>query len=239
MTEEMARAEMPKWAKNAIRIVDEDDGPVFDRQWKHERPGQRRNIDWDRLVKRYGIVVAGAALFTLYTIVLSWCVHAVAVKQVRADMEIEYAARLEEYKAEQARAIQAEHWLSGTASLDAAINQAVDAIAPVVARLQTDEQKQTEVGIMIARTLNSGFPNSLQEVAEQEGQWPLYDGTIRTYTAHDCELVEPIVRPFMESGRLPLDLTSDIVFASWSQTDLVGRDSYYPSSTMHTWRYHG
>ena len=239
MTEEMARAEMPKWAKNAIRIVDEDDGPVLDKQWKHERHSQRRNIDWDRLVKRYGIVVAGAALFTLYTIVLSWCVHAGAVKQVRADMEIEYAARLEEYKAEQARAVQAEHWLSGTASLDAAINQAVDAIAPVVARLQTDEQKQTEVGIMIARTLNSGFPNSLQEVAEQEGQWPLYDGTIRTYTAHDCELVEPIVRPFMESGRLPLDLTSDIVFASWSQTDLVGRDSYYPSSTMHTWRYHG
>ena len=239
MTEEMARAEFPNWASKAIRIVDEDDGPVLDRQWKHERSGQRRNIDWDRMVKRYGIVVAGAALFTLYTIVLSWCVHAGAVKQVRADMEIEYAARLEEYKAEQARAVQAEHWLSGTASLDAAVNQAVDAIAPVVARLQTDEQKQTEVGIMIARTLNSGFPNSLQEVAEQEGQWPLYDGTIRTYTAHDCELVEPIVRPFMESGRLPLDLTSDIVFASWSQTDLVGRDSYYPTSTMHTWRYHG
>ena len=239
MTEEMARAEFPNWASKAIRIVDEDDGPVLDRKWKHERSGQRRNIDWDRMVKRYGIVVAGAALFTLYTIVLSWCVHAGAVKQVRADMEIEYAARLEEYKAEQARAVQAEHWLSGTASLDAAVNQAVDAIAPVVARLQTDEQKQTEVGIMIARTLNSGFPNSLQEVAEQEGQWPLYDGTIRTYTAHDCELVEPIVRPFMESGRLPLDLTSDIVFASWSQTDLVGRDSYYPTSTMHTWRYHG
>ena len=239
MTGEMARTECPNWASKAIKIVDEDDSPVLDRQWKHERPSQRRNIDWDRMVKRYGIVVAGAALFTLYTIVLSWCVHAGAVKQVRADMEIEYAARLEEYKAEQARAVQAEHWLSGTASLDAAVNQAVDAIAPVVARLQTDEQKQTEVGIMIARTLNSGFPNSLQEVAEQEGQWPLYDGTIRTYTAHDCELVEPIVRPFMESGRLPLDLTSDIVFASWSQTDLVGRDSYYPSSTMHTWRYHG
>lgn len=239
MKEEMARVEFPNWASKAIRIVDEDDGPVLDRQWKHERPSQRRNIDWEKLVKRYGIVVAGAALFTLYTIVLSWCVHAGAVKQVRADMEVEYAARLEEYKAEQARAVQAEHWLSGTASLDAAVNQAVDAIAPVVARLQTDEQKQTEVGIMIARTLNSGFPNSLQEVAEQEGQWPLYDGTIRTYTAHDCELVEPIVRPFMESGRLPLDLTSDIVFASWSQTDLVGRDSYYPSSTMHTWRYHG
>ena len=45
MTEEMARAEMPKWAKNAIRIVDEDDGPVLDKKWKHERPGQRRKID--------------------------------------------------------------------------------------------------------------------------------------------------------------------------------------------------
>lgn len=239
MKEEMARAEFPNWANSAVRIVDEDDGPVLVRQWKHEQPGQRRRIDWERLVKRYGIVVAGAALFTLYTIVLSWCVHAGAVKETRAEMMEWHEQEMAAYKAEQAYQEQAKSFLSGTDSLNVAINQAVDAIAPVVARLQTDEQKQTEVGIMIARTLNSGFPNSLQEVAEQEGQWPLYDGTIRTYTAHDCELVEPIVRPFMESGKLPLDLTSDIVFASWSQTDLVGRDSYYPSSTMHTWRYHG
>lgn len=193
----------------------------------------------DRFIRRYGIAIIGAAVFTLYTILLSWRVSVTTEKRIRAEAAAVYAAQLEAYKAEQAYQEQAKSFLSGTDSLNVAINQAVDAIAPVVARLQTDEQKQTEVGIMIARTLNPGFPSSLQEVAEQEGQWPLYDGTTRTYTAHDWELVEQIVRPFMENGILPLDLTSDIVFATWSQTDLVGRDSYYTTSTMNTWRYHG
>ena len=237
MTEEMARAEMPKWAKNAIKIVDEDDGPVFDRQWKHEHPGQRRNIDWDRLVKRYGIVVAGAALFTLYTIVLSWCVHAGAVKQVRADMEIEYAARLEEYKAEQARAVQAEHWLSGTASLDAAVNQAVDAVAPVIAKLNTDQQKLTEVCCMLARVMSKYYPNSLEEVAEQPSQWMFYDGTNKTCTDHDRELAEQIIRPYMTNGTVPNGLTDMMVYGEWSQNDFVLRDSYKTTSTMHTFRF--
>ena len=239
MTEEMARSELPKWAKNAVRIVDEDDDPIMNRRWKHENPTPHRRIDWERLVKRYGIVVAGAALFTLYTIVLSWCVHAAAVKETRADMMEWHEQEMAAYKAEQAYQEQAKSFLSGTDSLNVAINQAVDAIAPVVARLQTDNQKQTEVGIMIARTLNPGFPNSLQEVAEQKDQWPLYDGTVRTYSAHDWELVEQIVRPFMENGILPLDLTSNDVYATWSQTDLVGRDSYKTTATMHTWKYHG
>ena len=237
MTEEMARAEMPKWAKNAIRIVDEDDGPVLDRQWKHERPGQRRNIDWDRLVKRYGIVVAGAAMFTLYTIVLSWCVHAGAVKQVRADMEVEYAARLEEYKAEQARAVQAEHWLSGTASLDAAVNQAVDAVAPVIAKLNTDQQKLTEVCCMLARVMSKYYPNSFEEVAEQPSQWMFYDGTNKTCTDHDRELAEQIIRPYMTSGTVPNGLTDMMVYGEWSQNDFVLRDSYKTISTMHTFRF--
>ncbi len=239
MTEEMARAEMPKWTKNAIRIVDEDDGPVLDRKWKYERPGQRSRIDWERLVKRYGIVVTGAALFTLYTIVLSWCVHAAAVKTTRADMMEWHEQEMAAYQADLAYQEQAKSFLSGTDSLNVAINQAVDAVAPVIARLQTDNQKQTEVGIMIARTLNPNFPNSLVEVAEQEGQWPLYDGTNMTYTQHDCDLAEALIRPFMESGILPLDLTSNVVYASWSQTDLIGRDSYKTTGTMYTWKYHG
>ena len=237
MTEEMARAELPKWAKNAVRIVEEDDDPVLTRQWKHEQPSPRRRIDWERLVKRYGIVVAGAALFTLYTIVLSWCVHAGAVKQVRADMEIEYAAKLEEYKLEQARAVQAEHWLSGTASLDAAINQAVDAVAPVIAKLNTDQQKLTEACCMLARVMNKYYPNSFEEVAEQPSQWMFYDGTNKTCTDHDRDLAESIIRPYMTNGTVPFGLTDQMVYGEWSTNDFVLRDSYKTTSTMHTFRY--
>lgn len=220
--------------KEVIKVQGGDLPHPFEVDWRFKMKVRR-----DRFIKRYGIAIVGAALFTLYTILLSWRVSVTTEKRVWAEASSAYAAQLEQYKAELAYQEQAKSFLSGTDSLNVAINQAVDAVAPVVARLQTDEQKQTEVGIMIARTLNPGFPSSLQEVAEQKDQWPLYDGTIRTYTAHDWELVEQIVRPFMESGILPLDLTADIVFAEWSQTDLVGRDSYKTTSTMTTWRYHG
>ena len=205
----------------------------------HHEVTKRMNKITENFIRKHMITIILAALMLVEGLIVGAGTAYRVRKETEERMAVEYTAQLEAYKAELAYQEQAKSFLSGTDSLNVAINQAVDAIAPVVARLQTDAQKQTEVGIMIARTLNSGFPNSLQEVAEQEGQWPLYDGTIRTYTAHDCELVEPIVRPFMESGKLPLDLTSSIVFATWSQTDLVGRDSYYTTSTMNTWRYHG
>lgn len=189
--------------------------------------------------KRYTWFIIAMALFCIYTIVLSYGVRQSTIKQVRKDMAIEYASQLEAYKRQQAEAVQKEHWLSGTASRDAAINQAVDAVAPVIARLNTDEQKQTEVGIMEARVMNPGFPNSFQEVAGQADQWPLYDGTNRTYTQHDKDIAESIIRPYMESGILPLDLTSEIVYAEWSPNDLRGRDNYYEAKAKVTWRFHG
>lgn len=205
----------------------------------HHEVTKRMNKITENFIRKHMITIILAALMLVEGLIVGAGTAYRVRKETEERMAAEYAAQLEAYKAELAYQEQAKSFLSGTDSLNVAINQAVDAIAPVVARLQTDAQKQTEVGIMIARSLNPGFPNSLQEVAEQEDQWPLYDGTNRTYTAHDWELVEQIVRPFMENGILPLDLTSSIVFATWSQTDLVGRDSYYTTSTMNTWRYHG
>lgn len=238
MTAEKAMQECPKWAKNAVRIVEEDDGPVIPRQWKHEPP-RHSFFDWDRLVKRYGIIVIGAALFCLYTIILSYSVHARTVKEVRQEMAIEYASKLEEYKREQAEAVQAEHWLSGAASRDAAINQAVDAVAPVIAKLANDQQKQNEVCCMIARHMNPSYPGSFEEIAEQAQQWPLYDGKDRTYTQHDWDLAEALIRPYMESGIVPNGLTMSMVYGEWTPADFVLRDSYKTTSTMHTFHYTG
>jgi len=235
MTGEEARANLPKWAKNAVRIVDEDDDFRFTQNVVTKRHGFR--VDWERLIKRYGIVIAVAALFTLYTIILSWCVHAAAVKETRSTMDAELEARMEAYRQEQALAAQKEHWLSGTASLDAAINQAVDAVAPVIAKLSTDDQKLTETCCMLARVMNPWYPNSFEEVADQPSQWMFYDGSNKTCTEHDRELAEQIIRPYMENGIVPVGLTDQMVYGEWSTNDFVLRDSYKTTSTMHTFRY--
>ena len=224
MEEQSARAIIPIWASE-------------------EEPKKRERADMQDRLNRFirdhmVTVILAAVMFVEGVVVFAGTAYTVR-KETEAKMEAIYTEKLEMYKQEQAYQEQAKAFLSGTDSLNVAVNQTVDVIAPIVARLQTDTQKKTEVGIMIARTLNSGFPNSLQEVAEQKDQWPLYDGSVRTYTAHDWELVEEIIRPFMENGILPLDLTPDIVFATWSETDLIGRDSYYTDSIKNTWKYHG
>jgi hypothetical protein len=154
-------------------------------------------------------------------------------------MAIEYSAQLEAYKRQEAERIQAEYFMSGDASREAAINQEVDAVAAVISKLSTDAQKLTEASCMLARVMNPSYPNSFKEVAEQPQQWMFYDGSDKTYSDHDREIAESIVRPYMESGKIPNGLTADMVYGAWSQNDFVLRDSYQNTGTMHTWRYQG
>ena len=203
---------------------------------KHRKPW---SFDKNEFKRKYGIFLILIALFTVWNIALIGAVHYKTEKKVRQEESQRYAAQLEAYKAEQAQAEQAAHWLSGDASREAAINQAVDSVAPVIARLNNDTQKLTEVGVMLARVMNASFPNSFQEVASQSGQWPLYDGTVTSFSEHDRDLADKIVRPYMESGVIPLDLTANCCWCRWSENNLIARDSYKETGTQYTWIYHG
>ena len=122
---------------------------------------------------------------------------------------------------------------------EAFINQEIDAVAPVIAKLSTDAQKYTEASCMLARVMSPSYPNSFQEVAKQPKQWMFYDGTDNNFSDHDREIAEKIVRPYLESGKIPNGLTAELVHGSWSTNDYVLRDDYEGSGTMTTWRYPG
>ena len=160
-------------------------------------------------------------------------------KRVRAEEAKHYEQMLADYHEQRQQEQAAQYFLSGEASREAAINQEVEAVAPVIARLSTDAQKATEAACMLARVMNPSYPNSFKEVAEQPQQWMFYDGSDKTYSDHDREIAESIVRPYMESGKIPNGLTADMVYGAWSQNDFVLRDSYQNTGTMHTWRYQG
>lgn len=180
-------------------------------------------------------------LFVWAVSMMIGCIVTGVIEHHNAYQEAEayYNQQLETYKADQARAEQAEHWLSGSASRDAAINQAVDAVAEVIAKLSTDAQKATETCCILARVMNSAYPNSFEEVCRQPEQWMFYDASSdgNTFTQHDREIAEMIVRPYMESKIVPNGLTDQMVFGEWSTNDFVLRDSYKTTSTMRTWRY--
>ena len=240
MTMENAREQLPIWGGRMKEADVKENRPG--KNAKPERqPWYRLRLDFDlkRFGKRYGILLAAAAVFAIYTICLSAWVDHRATTRVRQELAIEYASRLEQYKQEQAEQAQAEHWLSGEASREAYINQEIDAAAPVIAKLATDAQKLNEVCCMLARVMSPLYPDSFREVAAQAQQWMFYDGTDKTFTQHDRELAESIIRPYLEEGIVPNGLTSSMVYGEWTASDFVLRDSYKTTSTMHTWRYQG
>lgn len=236
MNENFARQLFPVWA--------EGEGPVriYERPARQEVKAPRRmrlEQFGHRLLKRYGIFLCVMCIWTISLICCSAIASHNTEKAVRAELAAEYELMLEQYKAEQRQAEQASYFLSGDASREAAINQEVDAVAKVIARLATDGQKATEACCMLARVMSPSYPDSFREVAEQPQQWMFYDGTDQTFSAHDREIAESIVRPYMESGIIPTGLTSEMVYGEWSPSDFVLRDSYQTTSTMHTWRYAG
>ena len=201
--------------------------------------GGSRNPFW----RDYKILIVGAAVFTIYTILLSSWVSWRTETRVHAEMDADYERRVEqriaEYHEQRQQEQAAQYFLSGEASREAFINQEIDAVAPVIAKLTTDAQKYTEASCMLARVMSPSYPNSFQEVAKQPKQWMFYDGTDNNFSDHDREIAEKIVRPYLESGKIPNGLTAELVHGSWSTNDYVLRDDYEGSGTMTTWRYPG
>ena len=237
MTAENARALAPMWAEmESVKIYEPR------QKTRHAEPKPKRKQiripALDRLMKRYGILVIAAAAFTLYTIILSARVESVTEKRVWAEAESHYADQLDAYQAEQALEAQKAHWLSGDASREAFINTEIKAGAQGIAKEANDQVKGTKLGVGIARVENPNYPGTIKEVFAQPGQFMFIDEN-NTYTQHDWDLAESLIRPFYEDGVLPNGLTEDMVYFEWNGTTGTARDSYETTTGMSTWRYQG
>jgi hypothetical protein len=145
---------------------------------------------------------------------------------IRNDAVAEYVQKQEEAAA-------------ATAAPEDPYAEAFEAVAGVIARLNTDQQKKTELGVFIARYKSPEFANDFKALAEQEMQWPLYNGTDKTYDETDLKLVDEILRPFLDKGKVPDGLKDNFCWAKWSPNDLVARNVYEPNAMMETWRWQG
>ena len=240
MTIENARELTPLWAaEDPVRVYEPK---KQEKRAARKQPEKRRAAlrlpEVERLKKKYGIMIIAAAAFTLYTVILSGCVEARAEKRVRQEMAVAYAAQLEQYKAEQARAVQAEHFLSGEASREAFLNQEIDAAARLCAKMSNDTQKGGIICNALARVMNKNYPDTMRGVVEQPEQWMFYDEGNK-FSAHDREIAEKILRDYYEKGIIPNGLTEDFVYGSWSESDYVLRNTWDFGSSTRTWRWQG
>lgn len=234
MIDEKAMSLIPTYAQTKIPHREEATETMFARLMNHA--AERIRVSFRR---KWGILIIGAALFTIYTILLSAGVEHRTEARVRQEMAGEYASQLEAYKAEQARAVQAEHWLSGDASREAFINQEIDAAAHFIAEEANETMKGTKLGVAIARLMAGGYGSTLREVINQPDQWMFYSGEDNKFTQADREFAEGIVRRYYEDNIIPNDLTTDIQWMMWSPGDYQAMNNWNASAATRKWRYHG
>lgn len=232
MEENIARSMLKAWASSDL--------PKFSHEKPSGKSAARIRVEMfaERFIKRYGIFLSVAFLWTISMIVVAAIASHNTEKTVRQEMAIEYASQLERYKAEQREAEQASYFLSGDASREAFLNQEVDAAARLAAKMSNDTQKGGIICNALARTMNKNYPNTMQEVIEQPQQWMFYSPDNK-FTAHDREIAEAILRAYYEDGIIPNGLTDEFVYATWSESDYVLRNTWDFNQSTRTWRYAG
>ena len=233
MIDEKAMRMLPAYAKAEIPQREEVPKGMWTRLMNHA--AERIRVGFRR---KYGILLIGAAAFTLYTILLSASVEHRTEIRVRQEMAGEAAAAVEQYKAEQARETQKQYFLSGDASREAFINQEVDSAARLAARMSNDTQKGGIICNALARVMNKAYPGTMQEVIAQPEQWMFYSPDNK-FSTHDREIAEKILRAYYEEGIVPTGLTEEFVYGSWSESDYVLRNTWDFGSSTRTWRYQG
>ena len=108
------------------------------------------------------------ALFTIYTIVLSAAVYYHAEKVVKSQYESKMADWKQEYRAEQ-------YLLTGEASREAAIDREAVALAHDGGVWKTEAAFKAYCWNVVVRSKRSDYPNSVQDVLAQTGQYAFYD----------------------------------------------------------------
>lgn len=189
-----------------------------------------------RFIRRHGITALIVILLAVWTITTS----AIAAHNARVDtiheLEAEYEARIAAFYEEQEAARRA-----AEAELDPYLQQ-LDADATLAARLLSgvegyhydSDSKRTLLRCVFNRVANPTYPATLEEVIRESGQWIQYHETNPVYEA-DYQLAYAEIDAWHNETRLPC--STDFVFADFTTSEIVLRDTFYKTAATRYWRY--
>lgn len=136
-----------------------------------EPPRHKRMVRRDRFLRQYGIMIALAAAFTIYTILLSSLVYFRAEKKFTTLHESQMAEQRELWE----REYTAEHFLlTGEASRKAAMEQDAIALAHDGGVWKTEEAFKAYCWNAVVRSKRVDYPNSIPDVLAQTGQYAFH-----------------------------------------------------------------
>lgn len=177
MFDEKAMSLIPTYAKTAIPRREEVQETMFTRIMNHAE--EKIRVGFRR---KYGIALIGAALFTIYTVLLSASVAHRTEIRVRQEMAGEAAVAVEQYKAEQDKKEKdAEEeqkkagFLTGEASQQNYINMLAGTLSEHVASLRmergvTAAGAETYAWVDLARFASGLYGSTLEEVLSDPKQ---------------------------------------------------------------------
>ena len=199
-----------------------------------ERTVKFRTDERQRFWRRWIPTLIALAVLTTVFLCEGFIVQHNTEQRVRAEMAAEYEAMLEQYKADQAQATQAQYFLSGDASREAALNQEADAIARAIGPMKTERMKMTMVWNILVRVDNKSYPDSVVEVIAQPDQWMFYNPS--NPIRDDDRGIALRQLEMWHDGRYPSGLTVDHVYGEWSENDYVLRNTWEKTSKTDYWR---
>ena len=191
--------------------------------------------------RKYGIAIAGALLFTLWSVALCVVTGSIVRRNTTAEVTTELTAQaerqveaaLQAYQEEQQRA----YFLSGEASRQAAMAEDASWIAKVLYGMKDNstEDLRTAVWCVLARVDNPGYPNSVREVCEQKGQWMGF-GSDNPVLTRLKEIALEELAVWYEGERI---VGQEFVYLYWTPTEITLRDNWQDGSGTHYWRHNG
>lgn len=189
-----------------------------------------------RFFRKYGVALIAILLLGLWT----WVVSAIATYNATAEtterLSVEYEARYRQQLQAWTEEQTAQRLLTGSASLEARMSEEADALAKLLYGYRNNSKRDrvTLVWCVLARVDNSSYPGSVEGVVDQAQQWMFYENN-NPIREEDRELALEQLRIWHE-GRYPSGLTSEFVFAEWSQTSIRLFDNFEDRNVREYWR---
>lgn len=149
-----------------------------------------------------------------------------AAEQIRLDLEKQEAIRASTLAAEQAKAQEA-------AEAHRADCEAVARVLYGTALHHSEDAQKAVVWCIINRVESSLYPDSIQEVCEQESQWMGYSAE-NPIISSMYDVADEVISGWESGGYRAV--SPDYLFLSWTQDEIVLRTTFNETRNTHYWR---
>lgn len=193
----------------------------------------RKSI-WQDMIEA---AIKSQPIVLLFLVVALICVIGARVKlnhDMQAEAEMEIRIDIEKQEALRAAALSAEQRLAQEAAAQSRSDR--EEVAKVLygtALHHSEDAQKAVVWCILNRVDSSLYPNSIQEVCQQESQWMGYSPE-NPIISNLYDVADEVLSGWEQGGYRAI--SPDYLFLSWTQDEIVLRTTFNETRNTHYWR---